>query len=61
VNAQVTLPHGSLREVESEVGEVVACLSQGGGYVFNSIHNLLAEVDPAKIIALYRAAAKVRH
>jgi uroporphyrinogen decarboxylase len=59
VNAQVTLPHGSLCEVESEVAEVVSCLSQGGGYVFNSIHNLLAEVDPERIIALYRTAAKV--
>jgi len=59
VNAQVTLPRGSVREVECEVAEVVSCLSRGGGYVFNSIHNLLAEVDPQKLIALYRTAAKV--
>jgi uroporphyrinogen decarboxylase len=58
-NTQVTLPHGSLREVESEVAEVVSCLSEGGGYVFNSIHNLLAEVEPEKVIALYRTAAEV--
>ncbi len=29
-----------------------------GGYVFANIHNLLAEVPPEKIIALYRAAAE---
>jgi uroporphyrinogen-III decarboxylase len=42
------------------VTEVVSCLAEGGGYVFNSIHNILAEVGPEKIIAMYRAAGAVR-
>ena len=56
----MTLPHGSLEEIESEVAEVATCLAEGGGYVFNSIHNLLPEVDASKVIALYRAAGRVR-
>ncbi len=30
-----------------------------GGYVFNNIHNLLAEVPPEKVIAMYRAVGCV--
>lgn len=56
VNAQDTLPLGTTADVEREVAEVVSCLSEGGGYVFNSIHNILAEVPPEKVVALYRAA-----
>lgn len=54
-NAQHTLPRGTIAEIEREVREVVPVLAEGGGYVFANIHNLLAEVSPEKIIALYRA------
>lgn len=57
VNTQKTLPLGTPEQVEKEVGEVVACMQQDSGYVFCAIHNILAEVAPANIIALYRAAA----
>jgi hypothetical protein len=30
-------------------------MNQEGGFVFCNIHNLLAEVPPEKIIALYQA------
>lgn len=56
VNAQQTLALGTVAEVEAEVRAVVPVLSRGGGYVFNSIHNILAEIPPEKVIALYRAA-----
>ena len=58
VNAQKTLALGTVAEVEAEVAEIVPVLSKGGGYVFNSIHNILAEIPPEKIIALYRTAGK---
>lgn len=54
-NAQHTLPRGSIAEIQREVREVVPTLADGGGYIFANIHNLLAEVSPEKIIALYRA------
>jgi uroporphyrinogen decarboxylase len=59
VNAQVTLPLGSVEEIEREVGEVVSYMSEDDGYVFNSIHNILAEIPPEKIIAMYKTAETV--
>jgi len=59
VNTQSTLPLGSLAAVEAEVRAVVKVLAEDSGYIFCAIHNLLAEIPPAKILALYRAAASV--
>jgi uroporphyrinogen-III decarboxylase len=28
----------------------------GGGYVFNNVHNIQADVPPANVIAMYEAA-----
>jgi uroporphyrinogen decarboxylase len=56
VNAQQTLALGAVAEIEAEVRRVVPVLARGGGYVFNSIHNILAEIPADKVIALYRAA-----
>jgi uroporphyrinogen decarboxylase len=58
VDAQHTLPLESVAAVERQVGEVVRCLAAGGGYVFNGTHNILAEIDPRKVIAMYRAAGR---
>jgi uroporphyrinogen decarboxylase len=58
VDAQHTLPLGSVAEVEREVAEVVGELGQGGGYVFANTHNILAEIAPEKVVAMYRVAGK---
>ena len=55
VNAQATLALGTPEEIAQEAKEVVTCLADGGGYIFCNIHNLLAEITPEKILALYRA------
>jgi len=55
VNAQATLAHGTPEDVRAEAQEVAQYLGQDGGFVFCNIHNLLAEVPPEKIIALYQA------
>ncbi len=60
VNAQHTLPNGTLEDVRSEADQVTRYMMQDGGYVFCNIHNLLAEIAPDKIIAMYRAAAAIR-
>jgi uroporphyrinogen decarboxylase len=59
VNTQRTLPLGTVAEVERETREAVSCLSEGGGYVFAAIHNILAEIEPTKVVAMYRAAAGI--
>ncbi|MCK5862694.1 MAG: hypothetical protein KAH38_09420 [Candidatus Hydrogenedentes bacterium] len=57
VNTQETLPLGSIEDVEQEVAEVVPCLHQDSGYICCAIHNILAEIDPKKVIAMYQTAA----
>ena len=56
VNSQVTLPLGTVEDVVREVREVASYLSQDSGYVFCNIHNVLAEIAPEKVIAMYKAA-----
>ena len=56
VNAQATLPLGSVDDVRRETAEVTRYLQQDGGYVFCNIHNILAEIAPEKVIAMYEAA-----
>ncbi len=54
VNSQVTLPRGSVDDVRHEVAAVTAYLNQDGGYVFCNIHNILAEIAPEKVLAMYK-------
>jgi uroporphyrinogen decarboxylase len=56
IDTQHTLPYGSIEDVRNESREIAQYMIQDGGYVFNAIHNLLAEVDPAKVAAMYEAA-----
>ncbi len=60
IDTQTTLPLGTVEEVERQVQEVVSHMKEGGGFVFCAIHNILAEIPPEKIFAMYRAAAGVR-
>ena len=55
VNTQSTLPLGSIEDLETEVRSISKVLAAGSGWVFCAIHNLLAEIPPEKIIALYRS------
>lgn len=59
VDTQETLPLGSVADVEREVEELVRCLASGSGYVFCAVHNIMADIPPEKIIAMYRAAGRV--
>jgi hypothetical protein len=56
VDTQRTLPFGTPDEVRREVRERIRILSKGGGYVFNPIHNVVANVPPENLIAMYQAA-----
>ncbi len=56
VNTQQTLPLGSPEEVDREARAVIEYMRQDGGFVFSAIHNILAEIRPENVIALYRAA-----
>jgi uroporphyrinogen decarboxylase len=56
IDTQHTLPYGTVEQVREESGQIAEYMIQDGGYVFCGIHNLLAEVDPAKVVAMYEAA-----
>jgi len=56
VDSQHTLPLGTVDQVRRQAAEVTAYMKQDGGFVFCNIHNLVAEIAPEKIIAMYQAA-----
>jgi uroporphyrinogen-III decarboxylase len=53
VDTQRTLPFGTPEEVRYEVQERLRVLSQGGGFVFNTIHNVLAGTPVDNLLALF--------
>ncbi|MEI6167616.1 MAG: uroporphyrinogen decarboxylase family protein [bacterium] len=42
-------------EVKEHVKRRIDILSPGGGFIFNTVHNILPEVPPANIVAMYEA------
>jgi uroporphyrinogen decarboxylase len=54
---QTVLRQGTPEEVAAQVRERVRIFSQGGGYVFNQVHNVLSDVPPENVVAMYEAAA----
>jgi uroporphyrinogen decarboxylase len=55
VETQNVLPFGTQREVRDNVRRNVDALAPGGGYVFNTIHNIQADVPPENIVAMIDA------
>ena len=55
VDTQHTLPFGTPEEVRQQVLESLEIFSQGGGYVFNPIHNVVGRTPVENLIAMYNA------
>jgi hypothetical protein len=53
VDTQFTLPFGKPDDVRREVEARVRTFGQGGGFVFNTIHNVQARVPQNNLAALY--------
>jgi len=49
------LPRATPQEVKNHVREQISIFSPGGGFVFQQIHNVLADVPPENIIAMFEA------
>lgn len=60
VDTQKTLPFGSPDDVRKEVRERVAVFNQGGGFVFNTVHNVQARVPRENLVALYQTVRETR-
>ncbi|MBI5387707.1 MAG: methyltransferase [Verrucomicrobia bacterium] len=60
VDTQKTLPFGTPEEVYREVRERIGILGEGGGFVFNSTHNVQSNVPTENLLALFRAVNDAR-
>jgi len=56
IDAQHVLPYASPETVREHVRRHLEIWKPGGGYVFNSVHNIQAGVPAENILALYDAA-----
>jgi uroporphyrinogen-III decarboxylase len=60
VDTQQTLPFGTPDQVRAEVRERIEILGPGGGFVFNTIHNVQAGVPTENLVALYKTVQEYR-
>lgn len=54
-DTQQILPLGTPEQVREHVREQVKILAPGGGFVFQQVHNIMANVPPDNIIAMFDA------
>ena len=52
--------HADPKEVYNHTRGLIEILAQDGGFVFTQVHNILADIDPARILAIYQAALDFR-
>ncbi len=57
-DTRAVLNHGSPDEVKDDVRRRIEILAPGGGFVFNTIHNILPDVPPENIEAMFEAVAE---
>lgn len=50
-----TLIHGTPAQVREHVRRLMDIWRPGGGYVFQQVHNILADAPPANVVAMYDA------
>ena len=60
VDTQKTLPYGTPDEVRREVRERIEVFGRGGGYVFNTVHNIQAGTPLENILAMIDVLRELR-
>lgn len=55
VDTQGVLPNGTPQQVRDDVKRNIEALAPGGGYIFNTVHNVQADVPPENLIAMWEA------
>jgi uroporphyrinogen-III decarboxylase len=60
VDTQKTLPFGTPAEVRREVKERIGIFGRGGGFIFNTVHNVQAGTPAENLVALYEAVRESR-
>ncbi len=51
------LPNGTAEEIAEHIKEQIRILKPGGGFVFQQVHNILANVPPQNVTAMLDAAS----
>ena len=59
-NTRSILNHGTPDEVKDDVRHNIEILAPGGGFVFNTIHNILPDVPPQNVVAMFEAIDEYR-
>jgi uroporphyrinogen decarboxylase len=57
-DTRIVLNHGTPAEVEEHVHSLIDAFAPGGGFVFTPVHNILPDVPPENIVAMYDAVVK---
>jgi uroporphyrinogen-III decarboxylase len=60
VDTQKTLPFGTPDDVRREVRQRIEIFNRGGGFVFNTVHNVQAGTPTENLQALYEAVKEMR-
>jgi len=60
VDTQKTLPFGTPEDVRREVRQRIEIFGRGGGFVFNTVHNVQANTPQENLVALYEAVRESR-
>ena len=60
VDTQKVLPFGTPAEIRGQVKERMAIFNRGGGFVFNTVHNVQAATPTENLVALYEAVREAR-
>ena len=55
VDTQKTLPFGTPDEVYREVSERLRLFNKGGGFVFNTVHNIQGQTSAENMMAMFQA------
>jgi uroporphyrinogen decarboxylase len=55
IDTRRVLNFGSVADVKNQVKQRLEIFSKDGGYVFNTVHNILPEVPPQNIVAMFEA------
>jgi uroporphyrinogen-III decarboxylase len=60
VDTQKVLSFGTPADVRRDVKRAIETFGPGGGFVFNTIHNVQAKVPVPNLVALYEAVRDFR-
>lgn len=52
------LPYANAEKIKDHVKRNISIMAPGGGFVFQQVHNILADVPPENIMAMYEAVSE---